>query len=316
VSTHFIFFGVPSEGWAAPPPARGYTYYQMGSKHIAGAGTLGRREQFRIYMKAFNPTAPAREMIRAGLVIDDLHGSLFKHLAGRANLEPGSQQLLIGGIGSGKTTELLLAEKVLRDDASAISLYIDITAETDLSGFNDGALLAGFGRHLFRQAVAPLQHLRHSKFSTAFSLCLRARNGCLGLPETESRLEGWPVLQIAGTRYEVGAPLFAFFAKGGHDAACSAGFDFVERVTIQTAFYLPPQRKAHGQLLPVCKTPGQPGQTALRAVPAKLWARGRGPTEPRCTTARSGVRPAARSPAQKSTPQRKRLPTSLLIAFI
>ena len=25
---------------------------------------------------------------------------------------------------------------------------------------------------------------------------------------------------------KVGAPLFAFFAKGGHDAACSADFDF------------------------------------------------------------------------------------------
>jgi len=110
-----------------------------------------RRDQFRSYMKAFNPTAPAREMIRAGFVIDDLHGSLYRHLAVRADLEPGSQQLLIGGIGSGKTTELLLAERVLRDEG-AVSLYIDITAETDLSGFNDGALLAGLGRHLYRHA--------------------------------------------------------------------------------------------------------------------------------------------------------------------
>jgi hypothetical protein len=44
----------------------------------------------------------------------------------------------------------------------------------------------------------------------------------------------------------MGAPLFAFFAKGGHDTSRSAGFDFVEKVTIQTALYLRLQRKAQG----------------------------------------------------------------------
>jgi hypothetical protein len=117
-------------------------------------GTLNRREQFRAYMKAFNPTAPAREMILAGLVVDELHGSLYRHLASRADLEPGSQQLIVGGIGSGKTTELLLAEKWLRAEESSVSLYIDITSETDLSGFNSGALLAGFGRHLYREVAS------------------------------------------------------------------------------------------------------------------------------------------------------------------
>lgn len=107
-----------------------------------------RRERFRAYMKAFNPTAPAREVISAGLVIDDLHRSLFLHLASRADLEPGSQQLVVGGIGSGKTTELLLAEIWLRREGHTLPLYIDITAETDLSGLNSGALLAAFGLHL------------------------------------------------------------------------------------------------------------------------------------------------------------------------
>jgi hypothetical protein len=38
---------------------------------------------------------------------------------------------------------------------------------------------------------------------------------------------------------KVGAPLFAFFAKGGHDAARSADFDSAENLTLQAASYPP-----------------------------------------------------------------------------
>jgi hypothetical protein len=114
--------------------------------------TFDRRERFRTYMKAFNPTAPARAVIQAGLVLEDLHHSLYSNLAGRADLEPGSQQLVVGGIGSGKTTELLLAEQWLRNQTKALCLYIDVTSETDLAGLNSGALLASFGVHLANAA--------------------------------------------------------------------------------------------------------------------------------------------------------------------
>jgi len=109
-----------------------------------------RREKFRAYMKNFNPTAPASDAIDSGLVLEDLHNSLSRSLAARADLEPGSQQLLAGGIGSGKTTELLLAEKCLYAEGNTAPLFIDITAETDLSGLDSGALLAAFGLHLVR----------------------------------------------------------------------------------------------------------------------------------------------------------------------
>jgi hypothetical protein len=102
-------------------------------------------------MQAFNPAAPARSVIDAGLVRADLHHSLYANLAGRADLESGSQQLIVGGIGSGKTTELLLAAKWLQEQGNARPFYIDVTADTDLSGLNSGALLASFGIHLTRQ---------------------------------------------------------------------------------------------------------------------------------------------------------------------
>jgi len=54
----------------------------------------------------------------------------------------------------------------------------------------------------------------------------------------------WPL--NVGTKYNAGAPLFAPFAKGGHDAARSAGFDFVENPMAQTASY-PPLHKTQGR---------------------------------------------------------------------
>lgn len=105
-------------------------------------------------MRAFNPTAPAAEVIKAGLVLEDLHQSLHRNLAARADLEPGSQQLVVGGIGSGKTTELLLAARSLSSSGKTLTLYIDVTGETDLSELNSGALVASFGFRLSRNVMS------------------------------------------------------------------------------------------------------------------------------------------------------------------
>jgi len=117
----------------------------MPSSIAAPEGQLSRRDKFRAYMQAFNPTAPAAEMIEAGRVCEDLHHYLFRNLAGRADLEPGSQQLLVGGVGSGKTTELLLAGRWLLGQGNVLPLYLDVSAETDLASLNAGSLLAAFG---------------------------------------------------------------------------------------------------------------------------------------------------------------------------
>ena len=123
----------------------------MSTSPSARGPQLERRDRFRNYMRSFNPTAPARNVIAAGLVYEELHHKLYSNLAGRADLEPGSQQLLVGGIGSGKTVELLLAAQWFTREVDGLVLYIDITAETDLSGLNSGSLLASFGVHLARR---------------------------------------------------------------------------------------------------------------------------------------------------------------------
>jgi hypothetical protein len=120
----------------------------MPSSVTAPEGQLSRRDKFRAYMQAFNPTAPAREVIDRGLVFEGLHQALYRNLAGRADLEPGSQQLLVGGVGCGKTTELILARRWLIDQGHVLVLYTDVSAETDLSNLNSGSLLACFGMSL------------------------------------------------------------------------------------------------------------------------------------------------------------------------
>ena len=45
---------------------------------------------------------------------------------------------------------------------------------------------------------------------------------------------------------KVGAPLFAIFARGGHDAACGADLDFVSNLTPRSASH-PPLQKTQGR---------------------------------------------------------------------
>jgi hypothetical protein len=87
----------------------------------------------------------------AGLVVENLREPLFKGLVARADIEPSSQQLLMGCTGSGKTTLLLQAEKWLDQSGQILPLYIDVSAETDLTKLCSGALLATFGIHLLQE---------------------------------------------------------------------------------------------------------------------------------------------------------------------
>jgi hypothetical protein len=102
-------------------------------------------------MRKLNPTAPPRSTLDAGLVVENLHEPLFKGLVARADIEPSSQQLLMGCTGSGKTTLLLQAEKWLDQPDQILPLYIDVSAETDLTKLCSGALLASFGIHLLQE---------------------------------------------------------------------------------------------------------------------------------------------------------------------
>jgi hypothetical protein len=60
---------------------------------------------------------------------------------------------LVGGIGSGKTTELLLTQKVLSRHPDAVNVYVDMADYADLSEISTGAILATAGIQLYRRLL-------------------------------------------------------------------------------------------------------------------------------------------------------------------
>ena len=62
---------------------------------------------------------------------------------------------LVGGIGSGKTTELWLTAKLLKRHPDAINILIDLAEITDLNGLNPGAILIAIGMQLYRRIKKP-----------------------------------------------------------------------------------------------------------------------------------------------------------------
>lgn len=107
-----------------------------------------RRQRFKSFMRRFNPSASPITAIDDGLIHEQQERSVFRNLATGADLSPGSQRLVVGGIGSGKSTELLLAQRELAKQTEIMPVYIDVSAETDLSELNSGALLASLGLRL------------------------------------------------------------------------------------------------------------------------------------------------------------------------
>jgi hypothetical protein len=70
-------------------------------------------------------------------------------LADAAELSRGTQMALVGGIGSGKTTELLLTQRVLSRHSDAVNIFVDLAEYTDLNELNTGAILATIGMRLY-----------------------------------------------------------------------------------------------------------------------------------------------------------------------
>lgn len=110
-----------------------------------------RRERYRALLERFNPTSQPELAIDSGLIVEDAHRSHFKTLAAFADLEPGGQQILVGGIGSGKSTQLLLAKRLLKAGKYSYPLYIDVSRYTDVPEITSDALIASLGIRLLNE---------------------------------------------------------------------------------------------------------------------------------------------------------------------
>jgi hypothetical protein len=121
--------------------------------------TFDRRQVYRPFLASLNPSSPS---VLGDLIVAPEHDPrepdqppIHVAFANAAELTRGVQMALVGGIGSGKTTELWLTSKVLKRHEDAINILIDLAEITELNQLNPGAVLIAIGIQLYRKIKKP-----------------------------------------------------------------------------------------------------------------------------------------------------------------
>jgi hypothetical protein len=104
---------------------------------------------FRRLMSAFEGTSNPQRAIERGFYVN-LPDNPVGVITAKIALRPSSVHLLFGGIGSGKTTQLLLTEQTLNELEDIKAIYVDISLITDISDLCSGALIAIAGLELIK----------------------------------------------------------------------------------------------------------------------------------------------------------------------
>lgn len=93
-------------------------------------------------MGRFEPSADPRDAVERGFYVPRPGPSIAEQLAARFEVKPSASHVLVGGIGSGKTTQLLVARDRLTAAGDVCAVYIDVSLWGDPSRIDSAALLA------------------------------------------------------------------------------------------------------------------------------------------------------------------------------
>ncbi|HRI72211.1 MAG TPA: hypothetical protein PK156_48590 [Polyangium sp.] len=107
-----------------------------------------RRQRFRDAMARLQAAGSPSDAIERGFYIARPGGSAVSVISGRLELVPTASFLLIGGIGSGKTTELLMTAKTLNELDDTRAFYVDVSAIHDIKNMPAGTLTVVAGLEL------------------------------------------------------------------------------------------------------------------------------------------------------------------------
>ncbi len=102
-------------------------------------------------MGRFEPSADPRDAVERGFYVPRPDRSLAEQLAARFELKPGASHILMGGVGSGKTTQLLVARDRLAATADVNATYLDVSLHVEPNQVTSIALLAMVGLTLGSQ---------------------------------------------------------------------------------------------------------------------------------------------------------------------
>lgn len=101
-------------------------------------------------MARLAPAANPLDAVRDGLYVPRPGRSTADEVSARLELDPTSSHLVVGGIGSGKTTQLLVARDRLGALSDTHAEYVDVSEIHDISRMESGALLVIAGLMLGR----------------------------------------------------------------------------------------------------------------------------------------------------------------------
>jgi len=107
-----------------------------------------RLKLFRERMAAFEGAANPSEAIESGYYVHAPGKLLVDNISNRIALRPSSSHLLLGGIGSGKTTQLLVACQQINEIEDTHAIYLDVSLYTYISKITTGVLTAIAGLEL------------------------------------------------------------------------------------------------------------------------------------------------------------------------
>ena len=96
-------------------------------------------------MGRFEPSADPWDAVKRGFYIPRPDRSLAEQLAARFELKPRASHVLMGGVGSGKTTQLLVARDRLAANADINATYVDVSLHIEPNQVTSAALLAIVG---------------------------------------------------------------------------------------------------------------------------------------------------------------------------
>ena len=102
---------------------------------------MDRRALFRAYMRHVDPKADPSLALKSGFYVRSPHATSAQ-IATRLEIDPASTHLVIGAIGSGKTTELFTVAHTLATSTDIIPLFVDVPSFQLMSKLGEGVLVA------------------------------------------------------------------------------------------------------------------------------------------------------------------------------
>lgn len=105
-------------------------------------------------MGRFEPSGDPRDAVERGFYVPRPGRSLAEQLASRFELKPNASHLLMGGVGSGKTTQLLVARDRLAATRDVGAIYVDVSLHIEPNQMTSAGLLAVVGIALVEQLEA------------------------------------------------------------------------------------------------------------------------------------------------------------------